>query len=129
VHICRGNSGGRGGAGFHREGTYEAIAERLFSQLKFDRFLLEYDSELAGGFDALQYIPRNAIAVLGLVSNHGDVETPDYLKQRLEEASRFISLDQVAICPRCGFGSEEESKQWGKLQVLVDVARKELGGN
>ncbi len=123
IHICRGNSGGRGGAGFHREGSYDEIAERLFSQLEADRYLLEYDSELSGSFEALRYIPAGKMAVLGLVSNHGDVETKDYLRQRLEEASKYISLDQVAICPRCGFGSANESDQWGKLKVITDVVR------
>jgi methionine synthase II (cobalamin-independent) len=127
VHICRGNSGGRGGAGWHREGSYDAIAERLFSQLNFDRFLLEYDSELAGSFDALRYIPKDKMAVLGLVSNHGDVETPQYLHRRLEEASRFVDLDQVALCPRCGFGSADEETQWGKFAVMQQVATEVWG--
>lgn len=123
VHICRGNSGGRGGAGFHREGTYDAIAEQLFSELKFDRFLLEYDSELSGTFDALRYIPKGRVAVLGLVSNHGDVESADYLKRRLEEASKCVPLEQAGICPRCGFGSADEDVMWGKLKVINEVAR------
>jgi 5-methyltetrahydropteroyltriglutamate--homocysteine methyltransferase len=122
VHICRGNSGGRGGAGWHREGTYDDIAEKLFAGLDFDRFLLEYDSELAGSFEALRYFPKDKVAVLGLLSNHGDVETPEYLHRRLEEASRFIDLDQVALCPRCGFGSVDEETQWGKFAVLQQVA-------
>lgn len=122
VHICRGNSGGRGGAGWHREGTYDAIAERLFSQLNFDRFLLEYDSEQAGSFEALRYFPGDKVAVLGLISNHGEVETPDYLHRRLEEASRYVSLDQVALCPRCGFGSAPEQTQWAKFAVMQQVA-------
>jgi 5-methyltetrahydropteroyltriglutamate--homocysteine methyltransferase len=127
VHICRGNSGGRGGAGWHREGSYDDIAERLFSQLNCDRYLLEYDSELSGSFEAIRFIPKDRIAVLGLVSNHGDVETPDYLKRRLEEASKFLPMEQLAICPRCGFGSEDEARQWGKIQTLVDVAKEVWG--
>ena len=75
MHICRGNSGGRGGAGWHREGSYDEIAERLFTGLKFDRFLLEYDCELSGTFDALRFFPKDRVAVLGLISNHGEVET------------------------------------------------------
>jgi 5-methyltetrahydropteroyltriglutamate--homocysteine methyltransferase len=123
VHICRGNSGGRGGAGWHREGSYDDIAEKVFGGLNFDRYLLEYDSELSGSFEALRFIPKGRVAVLGLVSNHGDVETPEYLKRRLDEASKFIPLDQAAICPRCGFGSEDEARQWAKLQVMTDVAK------
>ena len=122
VHICRGNSGGRGGAGWHREGTYDAIAERLFAQLNFDRFLLEYDSDQAGSFEALRHFPKGKTAVLGLISNHGEVETPGYLHSRLQEASRFIDLDQVALCPRCGFGSADEETQWGKFAVMQQVA-------
>ncbi|MGH2520125.1 MAG: hypothetical protein ACRDF8_10005, partial [Chloroflexota bacterium] len=75
VHICRGGGGGRGGPGWHREGSYDAIAERLFSQLNCERFLLEYDGEAAGTFEALRFMPKGKTAVLGLVSNHGEVET------------------------------------------------------
>jgi 5-methyltetrahydropteroyltriglutamate--homocysteine methyltransferase len=123
VHICRGNSGGRGGAGWHREGAYDDIAEALFGGLKFDRFLLEYDSEQAGSFEALRHLPSDKVAVLGLISNHGEVETAEYLHQRLEEAARYIPLDRVALCPRCGFGSAEEDVQWGKFAVMQQVAR------
>jgi 5-methyltetrahydropteroyltriglutamate--homocysteine methyltransferase len=122
VHICRGGPGGRGGTGWHREGSYDAIAERLFNRLNAQRFLLEYDSEAAGSFDALRFMPEGKIAVLGLVSNHGEVETADYLRQRLGEASKFIPLEQVAICPRCGLGgSPTEDVQWGKLRVIQEV--------
>jgi 5-methyltetrahydropteroyltriglutamate--homocysteine methyltransferase len=127
VHICRGNSGGRGGAGWHREGSYDEIAERLFTQLNFDRFLLEYDSEQAGSFEALRYFPRDKVAVLGLLSNHGEVETPEYLHRRLEEASHFIELDQAALCPRCGFGSADEEVQWAKFAVMQQVATEVWG--
>jgi len=123
VHICRGGSGGRGGAGAHREGSYDSIAERLFGQLNFDRFLLEYDSDAAGSFDAIRFIPEDRTAVVGLVSNNGDeVETADYLKRRLDEASRFRSLDQMALCPRCGMRSLAEDVQWAKLEVIQEVA-------
>lgn len=123
VHICRGGSGGRGGAGAHREGSYEAIAERLFGQLDFHRFLLEYDSEAAGSFDAIRFIPRDRTAVLGLVSNNGkEVESADYVKRRLEEASHFLPLDQLALCPRCGMRSLTEDVQWAKLEVIQAVA-------
>ena len=123
VHICRGNSGGRGGPGWHREGTYDAIAEQLFNELNFDRFLLEYDSEAAGTFDALRFMPPTKLAVLGLVSNHGEVETPNYLKERLAEASRVLPLEQLGLCPRCGLSSSpDEARQWGKLQVIQHVA-------
>ncbi|MBV8084651.1 MAG: cobalamin-independent methionine synthase II family protein [Chloroflexi bacterium] len=122
VHICRGMGGGRGGPGWHREGSYDAIAERLFTQLNCDRFLLEYDSEAAGTFEALRFMPKNKMAVLGLVSNHGDVETADYLKSRLDEASKYVSLDHAAICPRCGLSGLDDQTQWGKLRVIQQVA-------
>ena len=122
VHICRGGGGGRGGPGWHREGSYDAIAERLFNQLDCERFLLEYDSEAAGTFEALRFMPKGKTAVLGLVSNHGEVETADYLKRRLDEASRYMALDQAAICPRCGLSGVDEETQWAKLRVLQEVA-------
>jgi 5-methyltetrahydropteroyltriglutamate--homocysteine methyltransferase len=127
IHICRGNSGGRGGAGWHREGSYDAIAERLFGELNFDRFLLEYDSELSGGLDALRYLNGDKIAVLGLLSNHGEVETSDYLKSRIEEASQYVPVERMAICPRCGFGSSTEERQWDKLRAMQEVAREVWG--
>ena len=127
VHICRGNSGGRGGAGWHREGSYDPIAERLFGELNFDRFLLEYDSELSGTFEALRHIQKGKMAILGLVSNHGEVETREYLLKRLEEASQFVPLEQIGICPRCGFGSADEENQWGKLRRITEVAREVWG--
>jgi 5-methyltetrahydropteroyltriglutamate--homocysteine methyltransferase len=124
IHICRGNGGGRGGPGWHREGSYEPIAEHLFNELQCDRFLLEYDSEAAGGLDALRFMPRDKTAVLGLVSNHGDIESADFLKQRLDAASRYLPLEQLGLCPRCGLSSAlSEEQQWGKLRVIQEVAR------
>ncbi|MGH2469257.1 MAG: hypothetical protein ACRDGF_04215, partial [Chloroflexota bacterium] len=122
VHICRGGGGGRGGPGWHREGSYDAIAERLFSQLNCERFLLEYDGEAAGTFEALRFMPKGKTAVLGLVSNHGEVETADYLKRRLDEAAHYVGLEQAAICPRCGLSGVDEDTQWAKLRVIQQVA-------
>jgi 5-methyltetrahydropteroyltriglutamate--homocysteine methyltransferase len=128
VHVCRGGSGGRGGAGPHREGSYDEIAERLFSQLDFDRFLLEYDSAAAGTFEAIRFFPRDKTVVLGLVSNNGDeVESEDYLKRRLDEASHYLPLEQLAICPRCGMRELTEYTQWAKFAVIHDVARQTWG--
>jgi 5-methyltetrahydropteroyltriglutamate--homocysteine methyltransferase len=128
VHICRGGSGGRGGAGAHREGTYDAVAEPLFGQLACDRFLLEYDSDAAGTFDAIRFIPKDKMAVLGLLSNHGpEIETADYLKRRLDEASQFLPLDQVALCPRCGMRGAGEAAQWAKFEVMQEVAHEIWG--
>jgi 5-methyltetrahydropteroyltriglutamate--homocysteine methyltransferase len=123
VHVCRGNTGGRDGPGWHREGTYDAIAERLFTELRCERLLLEYDSEAAGNFEALRFVPNDKIAVLGLVSNHGEVESPAYIQRRLDEASKFLPLEQLALCPRCGLGTTiTEDRQWGKLRLIQNVA-------
>jgi 5-methyltetrahydropteroyltriglutamate--homocysteine methyltransferase len=124
LHICRGGGGGRGGNWIHREGSYDAIAERLYSSLDYDRFLLEYDSDAAGSFDSLRYMPRDKIAVLGLVSNHGQLESRDYLHRRLDEATRYIPVEQAAICPRCGFSASNSTEEtvWGKLALIQEVA-------
>jgi 5-methyltetrahydropteroyltriglutamate--homocysteine methyltransferase len=124
VHICRGGGGGRGGDWIHREGSYDAIAERLYGELNFDRFLLEYDSDAAGGFGSLRYLPAGKIAVLGLVSNNGGVETRDYLNRRLAKATRHIPAGQLAICPRCGFGGSNstEADIWRKLELITEIA-------
>jgi 5-methyltetrahydropteroyltriglutamate--homocysteine methyltransferase len=123
VHICRGGGGGRGGPGAHREGSYDAIAERIFGGLDFDRFLLEYDTEAAGSFDAIRFIRPGKVAVLGLASNNGnEVEQPDYLKRRIDEASAFLPLEQLAVCPRCGLRNLDEDVQWAKLETLQRVA-------
>lgn len=124
VHVCRGGGGGRGGDWIHREGSYDAIAERLYGELGFGRFLLEYDSDAAGTFDSLRYLPAGKIAVLGLVSNHGEVETRDYLRRRLDEAARHIPIERVALCPRCGFGASNAAEDvvWRKLALIRDVA-------
>ena len=124
VHVCRGGGGGRGGDWVHREGSYDAIAERLYSELDFGRFLLEYDSDAAGGFDSLRYMPPGKVAVLGLVSNHGELETRGYLERRLDEATRYIPVEWAAICPRCGFGASNSSDEvvWGKLALIKELA-------
>ena len=127
VHICRGNRASM----WHREGTYDAIAERLFNGLAFDRLLLEYDTERAGGFEALRFVPKGRIVVLGLItSKTGRVETVDELARRIDQASRFIPLDQLALSPQCGFASGiagnllTEDEQWRKLDVMLETARK-----
>jgi len=128
VHICRGGGGGRGGR-IHREGGYDAIAEQLFNELDVDRYLLEYDSDLAGGFEPLRFVPKGKNVMLGLVCNNTpDVESADYLKRRLDEASRFLPLDQASIGPRCGMGGLDEEIMWSKLRVIREVAESVWGG-
>jgi len=90
-----------------REGTYDAIAERLFGSLNHQRFLLEYDTERAGTFAPLRFVPKGKIVVLGLITTKtGRIETVEELLRRTEEAARYISLDQLALSPQCGFASE-----------------------
>ncbi len=131
IHICRGNRASM----WHREGAYDGIAEYLFSSLKFDRLLLEYDTKRAGGFEPLRFVPKNgATVVLGLITTKtGEVETVDSLMARIEDAQRFIDIDQLAISPQCGFASGiagnalNEDAQWRKLDVMLETAAKVWG--
>jgi 5-methyltetrahydropteroyltriglutamate--homocysteine methyltransferase len=125
VHLCRGNQRSM----WHREGTYDAIAERLFSSLPHQRLLLEYDTERAGTFEALRFVPPGKTAVLGLVSTKTpSLESADTLKRRIEEAARYVPLDQLALSPQCGFASDivgnllSEDDQWRKLTLVQQVA-------
>ena len=126
LHICRGNRASM----WHREGTYDAIAEALFGGLKYDRLLLEYDTERAGGFEPLRYVPKGVVVVLGLITTKkGNTEEINYLAKRIEEAARFLPLDQLALSPQCGFASGiggnllTEDEQWRKLEVMLETAR------
>jgi len=125
IHLCRGNQRSM----WHREGAYDAIAERLFATLRHQRLLLEYDTERAGGFEPLRFVPKGKIVVLGLVSTKvPDMEAPDTLKRRIDAASRFVPLDQLALSPQCGFASSivgnivTEADQWRKLELVRKVA-------
>jgi 5-methyltetrahydropteroyltriglutamate--homocysteine methyltransferase len=126
IHLCRGNQRSM----WHREGTYDAIAERLFSQLPHDRFLLEYDSPRAGGFAPLRFVPKGKVVVLGLVSTKvPQLETLDELRRRVDEAAKYLPLEQLAISPQCGFASDvvgnliSEADQRRKLERVVEAAR------
>jgi 5-methyltetrahydropteroyltriglutamate--homocysteine methyltransferase len=123
IHICRGG----GASGYHRDGRYEAIAEQLFSQLHFQRLLLEYDTEQSGGFEPLRFVPKGTVAVLGLISTRvPEVESMDDLQRRIEEASRYLPLEQLALSPRCGLGLAEESI-WRKVDVMLETAARVWG--
>jgi 5-methyltetrahydropteroyltriglutamate--homocysteine methyltransferase len=134
IHICRGNARtidpktGKLVPQWHREGSYDAIAEKLFNTLKHQRILLEYDSERAGGFEPLRLVPRSKIVVLGLVSTkNSDMETVDELKRRVDQAGKFLPLDQLALSPQCGFGGIDskvlsEDEMWRKLDTIVETA-------
>lgn len=130
VHICRGNRRSY----WLREGTYDAIAEHLFNRLIHQRFLLEYDTERAGTFAPLRFVPKDKMIVLGLITTKtGRVETADELLRRIEEASRYISIEQLALSPQCGFASEiggnllSEDEQWRKLDVMLETAERVWG--
>jgi methionine synthase II (cobalamin-independent) len=132
IHICRGNRASM----WHREGTYDGIAEELFSTLRFDRLLLEYDTARAGGFEPLRFVPKGPlgqapVVVLGLVTTKtGAVETADALLRRIEEATRFLDVGQLALSPQCGFASGmsgndlSHDQQWRKLEVILETARR-----
>jgi 5-methyltetrahydropteroyltriglutamate--homocysteine methyltransferase len=126
VHLCRGN---------HRsmwsvEGGYDAIAEQLFNDLACDRILAEYDSPRAGTFEPLRFVPQDKVVVLGLITTkEPQLEDPDELKQRIEEAARFVPMDRLALSPQCGFASTlpgnlvTPDDQRAKLELLGSVAR------
>ncbi|MDE2576301.1 MAG: 5-methyltetrahydropteroyltriglutamate--homocysteine S-methyltransferase, partial [Rhodospirillales bacterium] len=132
MHLCRGNFRST----FVATGGYEPVAELLFNAIGVDAYFMEYDSDRAGGFEPLRFVPRGPkIVVLGLVtSKTGALESRDDLKRRLEEASRFLPLEQLALSPQCGFASTEEGnlltedQQWRKLELCVEVAREVWGG-
>jgi methionine synthase II (cobalamin-independent) len=121
LHLCRGN-GARGA--WSVAGGYDPIAEQLFNDIHVDRLLLEYDTPRAGNFEPLRFVPTDKAAVLGLISTkENEIETPELLKQRLDEAAHYISLDQVSLSPQCGFasafeGNMDEATQRAKLEVL-----------
>jgi 5-methyltetrahydropteroyltriglutamate--homocysteine methyltransferase len=112
---------------WHREGHYDAIAERLFSGLRHDRLLLEYDSDRAGGFAPLRFVPKDKIAVLGLVTTKSaEVEPVDALRRRIDDAARHVPLAQLALSPQCGFGKGvtlTQDDQWRKFERIVETAR------
>jgi 5-methyltetrahydropteroyltriglutamate--homocysteine methyltransferase len=130
IHICRGNRQSM----WHREGSYDSIAERLFNGLNHQRLLLEYDTERAGGFAPLRFVPKQKVAVLGLITTKlGRVETVDDLRRRIDEASRYIAIEQLALSPQCGFASSirgnllTEDEQFRKLDVMIETAAKVWG--
>jgi len=130
MHLCRGNFKSM----WIASGGYEPVADVLFNQLNIDAYFLEWDSDRAGGLEPLRLVPKNKRVVLGLVTSKvGELEGKDFIKRRLDEAARFIDLDQVSLSPQCGFASTEEGnllteeQQWAKLRLIVEVAE-ELWG-
>ena len=126
THMCRGNNQSMWTA----EGGYEYVAEALFNELDVDGFFCEWDDERSGGFEPLRFVPRGKKVVLGLVTTkRGELEGKDELKRRIEQASRYVDLDQLCLSPQCGFSSTKEGndlsheQQWAKLRMIVETAR------
>ena len=131
LHMCRGNNRSR----WFAEGGYDRIAEKVFGHLDYDRFLLEYDSERAGGFQPLRHVPRGKTVVLGLISTKvARLESQDDLFRRIDEAAKHVPLASLALGPQCGFASVAAGNEisWDdqrrKLELLVETARKVWGG-
>jgi 5-methyltetrahydropteroyltriglutamate--homocysteine methyltransferase len=125
MHLCRGNFR----SSFVASGGYEPIAELLFNKINVHGYFMEYDTERAGGFEPLRFVPKGKTVVLGLVtSKSGRLEGRDELKRRIEQAAKFVDLDQLALSPQCGFASTEEGnvlaeeEEWAKLRAIVEVA-------
>ena len=131
MHLCRGNGGA---AGWHTSGGYDAIAEQVFSNLDVDRYLLEYDSDRAGTFEPLRFMPKGKQVVLGLVTTKsGELETQDLLLKRIDEAAKYVAIEDLALSPQCGFASTLQGnplsmdEQRRKLELVVETARKVWG--
>ena len=125
MHLCRGNFQST----FVASGGYEPVAEILFNEVAIDAYFMEYDSDRAGSFAPLRFVPRDKTVVLGLVtSKSGRLESKEELKRRIDQAGRFIDLDQLCLSPQCGFASTEEGnilaedEQWAKLRLIVELA-------
>jgi 5-methyltetrahydropteroyltriglutamate--homocysteine methyltransferase len=130
LHMCRGNNR----SAWISEGSYEAIAERAFNTLQVDRFLLEYDTERAGGFEPLRFVPRGKMVVLGLISSKDpQLESQDLLRRRIDEAAQYLPIESLALSPQCGFASTAPGnlltwdEQRRKLDLVVETARKVWG--
>lgn len=130
MHLCRGNNQSH----WHSEGGYEPIAERLFGTLQVGTFLLEYDTDRAGGFEPLRFVPRGKNVVLGLVTTkEGHLESPDELLRRIEEAAQYFPIENLAISPQCGFATVSQGnliswdEQTRKLELVAETARKVWG--
>jgi 5-methyltetrahydropteroyltriglutamate--homocysteine methyltransferase len=130
MHLCRGNFEGA----WLAEGGYEPVAEVLFNEINVTGYFLEYDTSRAGDFSPLRLLPKGKTVVLGLLSSkRGALESKDELKRRIEEAARFVPLEQLALSPQCGFASGErgnkltQAEQFAKLALLVEVAREIWG--
>ena len=130
MHLCRGNFRST----WMAQGGYERVADILFNEMDVDAYFMEYDTERAGGFEPLRFLPKSKRSVLGVMtSKTGALESKDQLKRRIDEAAKFAALDQLCLSPQCGFASTEEGnllaedEQWAKLGRCVEVAREVWG--
>jgi methionine synthase II (cobalamin-independent) len=130
MHLCRGNNQ----SGWFGEGGYDPIADVLFNKINVDSYFLEYETVRAGSFEPLRLVPKNKTVVLGLVSSKlPQLESKDLLKRRIDEAAKYIGLDQLSLSPQCGFASSmegnrlTEDEQFAKLQLVVEVAEEVWG--
>ena len=130
MHLCRGNFRST----FVASGGYEPVAEILFNSINVHGYFMEYDTDRAGGFEPLRFVPKGKTIVLGLVtSKSGRLESKDDLKRRIDQAAKFIPLEQLCLSPQCGFASTEEGnilaeeEQWAKLRMIVELAEEIWG--
>jgi 5-methyltetrahydropteroyltriglutamate--homocysteine methyltransferase len=130
MHMCRGNYKST----YMGAGGYEAVQEILFNKINVHGFFMEYDSDRAGGFEPLCMVPKDKMVVLGLVtSKSGKLESKDEIKRRIDQAAKFIPLEQLCLSPQCGFASTEEGntlaedEQWAKLRMIVEIAQEVWG--
>ncbi len=130
MHLCRGNFRST----FVASGGYEPVAEILFNGINVHGYFMEYDSERAGGFEPLRFVPKGKTVVLGLVtSKTGTLESRDAILRRIDEATKYIDIDQLCLSPQCGFASTEEGnelaqdEQWAKLAMIVELANEIWG--
>ncbi len=126
MHMCRGNFRST----FIASGDYEPVAELLFNGVNIDGYFMEWDTDRAGGFEPLRFLPKGKTVVLGLVTTKtGTLEKPDDIKRRIDEAAKYCDLDQLCLSPQCGFASTEEGnilaeeEQWAKLRMIVEIAQ------
>jgi 5-methyltetrahydropteroyltriglutamate--homocysteine methyltransferase len=125
MHLCRGNFKST----FMGSGAYDPVAKILFDRIKVHGYFMEYDSDRAGGFEPLRHLPKDRVAVLGIVTTKtGTLESKDDIKRRIDEAAKYVDLDRLCLSPQCGFASTEEGnllaedEQWAKLRRVVEVA-------
>jgi len=130
MHLCRGNFRST----WMAQGGYEPVADLLFNRVNVDGYFLEWDSDRAGGFEPLRFLPKHKTVVLGLItSKTGTMEQKDIIKRRIEDATRYVPLEQLCLSPQCGFASTEEGnvlgeeEQWAKLRMVVELAQEVWG--